>query len=297
MKWVQGVIIAMEEPMDQLTQEERELWESLKKYQDTTVGEYGLVSVEGLSYLNYATDLLIMGSMYNSGKNWARDDMWRFYELSSKYYPKEKTNGIFFDIGANIGTTSIYFKKVIDRNIQIIAFEPSDKNYKMLDINMRLNDIAESDYCLEKLALADEEGLCAFSYDESNSGGSQLVLGEETNGTAMVKTISLDQYVERSNIDVSKIKYFWVDVEGAEPLFLRGAEQTIRNAEAPMVMEFSPAKYKANGEYMNCVDSLCHLYDSFIYMHDNNNSIHPIDELYRYEDAVQQVDLFLFRVN
>lgn len=281
--------------MDQLTAEEKKILEELKRYQETVTGEYGMVSVEGLSYVNYATDTLIMGSMYNTGKNWACDDMLRFYELSREYYPSKAGRGLFFDIGANIGTTSIYFKKKIDKDIQIIAFEPSDKNYKMLDINMRLNDIDGEDFCLEKMALSDQEGECAFSYDEYNSGGSGLVFEKSLCNETMVKTISLDQYVVKNSIDVSKIKYFWVDIEGAEPLFLRGAEKTIKESAAPMVMEFSPAKYKANGEYMNCVDLLCHLFDSFIYMHDDNKNIHPIDVLYRYEDAVQQVDLFLIR--
>ena len=281
--------------MDQLTAEERKIWGDLKKYQETINGEYGIVSVEGLSYINYATDVLIMGSMYNTGKNWACDDMWRFYELSRTYYPSKAGSGFFFDIGANIGTTSIYFKKKIDKDVQIIAFEPSDKNCKMLDINMRLNDINCDDYCLERIALSDQEGECAFSYDEYNSGGSGFVLGESKGDNTFVKTVPLDQYVAGNNIDVLGIKYFWVDIEGAEPLFLRGAEKTIRESGAPMVMEFSPAKYKASGEYMNCVDLLCHLFDSFIYMHDDNKTIHPIDELYRYEDAVQQVDLFLVR--
>ncbi len=292
---ITDTVIENEDPDIDDGVETKDFWKRFDKYRESINGEYGMVSVEGLTYISYASDLLIMGTMYNTGINWARDDMWRFFRLSEKYYGPDDRKQYFLDIGANIGTTGIYFKKKIDPEVNIIAFEPSRENYRMLQINMQLNGIDKEQYCLEELALSDKSGEAVFSYNISNSGGSRLVSGNGAEGTVTVNTIRFDDYVAQKGIDVSQIKYIWVDVEGAEPLFLRGARDILSEIRVPMVMEFSPKNYKESGNYMECVDLLYSIYDYFIYMHDTTDTLHPIDELYRYEDAEQLVDLFLVK--
>ncbi len=275
--------------------EEDELKEMINSYSSQVSGDFGLVQVEGLSYINYASDVLIMAWMYDKKRNWADEDMRKFYSLSRKYYLQTETQNLFLDIGANIGTTCIYFKKKIDPSIQIVAFEPAEKNYRMLCANFLLNEIDEGDYRVEKLALSDEEGETEFVYDSMNSGGSRALHGEKTGKNTNVSTTTLDGYVKRGMLDADKIKYLWVDIEGFEPYFLRGAEETLRSVDAPMVMEFSPEKYRKDGVYMECIDVLCRIYDEFIYMHDEKEILHPVDELYRYEDSDQLVDLFFIK--
>lgn len=279
----------------QKTSKENEFEEMVSSYKSRVQGNFGLVQVEGLSYINYASDVLIMAWMYAQKRNWADEDMRRFYSLSCKHYPQVEGRNLFLDIGANIGTTCIYFKKMIDPSVKIIAFEPAEKNYRMLKANFLLNEIDEQDYKVERLALSDEEGETEFVYDSVNSGGSRALHGEKTGKNVNVATTTLDGYIQRGMLDAAKIKYIWVDIEGFEPYFLRGAEATLKSIDVPMVMEFSPENYRRDGVYMECIDILCRIYDSFIYMHDENEKLHPIDELYRYEDSNQLVDLFFVK--
>lgn len=267
----------------------------INKYENHISGDYSVVTAEECSYIHNSRERLIMGHMYYSGMNWAHDDMWKFYRLANKYYEFTNEQNIFCDIGANIGTTSIYFKKKIDPDIKILAFEPSKENYKMLKINMLLNDIDEKDQILVNMGVSDHEEKASFAYDSFNSGGSKIVKGGESKEE--VELTAFDSYIRKILIDAESIKYIWVDVEGFEPYFVNGAGETLRSINVPIVIEFSPDKYIAEGCYREYVDQLCDIYDGFIYMQDDDEKIHKIEELYSFEGQKELplLDLFLLK--
>jgi len=265
------------------------------KYEEHIIGDYTAVTAEGCSYLHNSSDRLIMGSMYCNKENWARDDMLRFYRLAQKYYHFTEKQKLFCDIGANIGTTSIYFKKKIDPDIRILAFEPSPENYKMLRINMILNDIPEEDQLLVNMGVSDREEEVSFRYDAFNSGGSRILRGEETGDR--IRTIPFDVYMKNEQLDPLAIKYIWVDVEGFEPYFVKGGMETLKQIDVPTVIEFSPAKYIENGCYREYMDTLKEIYGRYICMQDDEEKVREIGELCRYEHAetLPLYDLFLLK--
>lgn len=73
-------------------------------------------TVEGLSYVATSADNIIMDNMYVRRVNWASNEMRLFYELAKKYYNVDDSAGYFLDLGANIGTTGVYFCKKLAPN-------------------------------------------------------------------------------------------------------------------------------------------------------------------------------------
>ena len=110
-----------------------------------------------------------MQNMYINQSNFSKAEMEIYYELVNKFYPNRKEDGYFLDLGANIGTTCIYFKKYLDSKVKILAFEPITETFKFLKINLILNDI--EDYVIEKLALSDKTEERDMYLRPGNPGG------------------------------------------------------------------------------------------------------------------------------
>lgn len=95
---------------------------------------------EDIVYVALSEDETIPRYMYETGRNFSDIMIDTFFRLADKYFPDlVKSGGYFLDIGANIGTTSIYVKKKINRNLQIVGFEPYKSNYDLFRVNCILN--------------------------------------------------------------------------------------------------------------------------------------------------------------
>jgi len=145
----------------------------------------------------------------------------RRLNLTKKIIP---TDGICFDVGANIGIYTILFSKF---SKSVYSFEPSPGNlrflYKMLEINKIKNaQVIRS-------AVADFIGVCSFK--ESNSCATGKL---DEKGNLKVKVTTLDEFSAKSNIQPDLIK---IDVEGAELSVLKGAKNCILNKHPIIVME------------------------------------------------------------
>lgn len=131
--------------------------------------------------------------------------------------------GVAVDIGAHIGTWTLplagAFKKVY-------AFEPHPDNYRCLKANTAGCNNVEA----RNVALGEKVGTCDVCDDpmrHGNSGARITVLNEG----APVLVIPLDS-LHLPAVDLLKL-----DVEGAEILVLRGAEETLKRTNPVIVME------------------------------------------------------------
>jgi len=146
----------------------------------------------------------------------------------------------FFDIGANLGQYTLLAAKQVGINGQVHSFEPSSRMFSELKFNVELNGL--SNVCnLNNVAVSDKEGISKLSKYEAGgevygSLGNQnwaesckSIIGHEE-----VKTITLNGYIkERNIIHVDLIK---IDIEGAELLALRGANQLLNCPDAPTIV-------------------------------------------------------------
>ena len=137
----------------------------------------------------------------------------------------------FFDIGANIGWYSIYFRKLFG-NMKIHAFEPIASTCEEFRKNILLNK-AEPIH-VNNFGLADKNQTVDFYVSPSLLAASSLA--DTFKSDDKIKIASeirrLDDYCMENAVQPDFIK---CDVEGAELLVFRGAEETLTEAK-PLVM-------------------------------------------------------------
>ena len=263
-------------------------------------------TVEGLSYIATAKDRLLMGWMYVNRVNHAADSMKLFHTLSKKYYGVDDSAGYFLDLGANIGTTGIYFTKKLAPNLKLLAFEPDAENFKLLRINLLLNDVSDDKATIVNCGLGDKFDELTMYRNLDNPGGNGMfnnLLGENF-PTETIKIMPLDSYLAEHKIAAHEVKYIWIDTEGFEPQVLLGAKNLLTENPAPIFMEFNPMIWNKTGYLERLIDLLKSVgYTQFIWTAEPNQAkygnLHSIDELWDCKNSKDWIgalaDIFLIK--
>ena len=264
--------------------------------------DYSTCTVEGISYVATSKDDYVISQMYLKGKNHAEDEMKTFHALAKKYYNVDDSAGYFLDLGANIGTTGIYFTKKIAPNLKLLAFEPDPENFKLLHANLILNDMINK-------AIAVNYGLGEY-FDEKimyrdlkNPGHNNVTEPKNDVPTEKIEIIPLDAYLDEMQIAAQEVKYIWIDTEGFEPQVLLGAKNLLRENPTPVFMEFNPTAWNKSGFFERMVDLLKAAgYTHWIHIPTftgGNETLFPIDELLGCKDLSYNIgetgDIFLVR--
>jgi FkbM family methyltransferase len=202
------------------------------------------VTVDGVQY-SFSTDDWIIGrSLYVNGC-WDDEFMKTavaFLDERSEGQPFSE--GVFVDVGANIGTTTI---QALDRfNARhAIAIEPSPQCLPYLYSNLAANRLSNRCDIIEA-ALSDVPGEVAFRIGENNSGAGEVI--KETDGPdRIVSSQKLDDIILSLGVGLSELSLVWIDTEGHEYRVLNGAKNVIR-AGIPIVIEFWPQRLRENGD-------------------------------------------------
>lgn len=253
-------------------------------------------SISDISYIADSRDEVISNCI-NMGKDFAHSQIDYFFRLTDKYYGK--VGNIFLDIGANIGTTSIYVKKKYS-NLNVIAFEPSKSNFKMLRMNCILNDT--EDINLVNIGLGNKSETVSFTYVPNNpgdcavSGKAGYAGNDEIEYVENVEIKTLDEYLSENNISNDDIGYIWMDTQGFEKEIFEGAKKLFKSRKIPMLSEFNPEIYIKNNTYDEYVSCLSECYDHFIDINElvaeYKENVHKISDLYEYNK--NDTDLFFF---
>jgi FkbM family methyltransferase len=124
----------------------------------------------------------------------------------------------FVDLGANVGTYSIFVGRLARPGGRILAVEPEEALLDRLHENIALNDL---DIRVAPVAVGDREGVIEFAVDLNNLGFTSLNLGRKGRGERRVirlpvrKLLGLVKEHGFARIDALK-----ADIEGAEDLAL-----------------------------------------------------------------------------
>jgi FkbM family methyltransferase len=149
-------------------------------------------------------------------------------------------NGVFIDIGANIGTfTLVAARRALHG--QVHAFEPSAHHFARLARNVDLNHF--ENVFLNQKGLYDQPGEAILflpsQAGEMNNSGAASLYTCETEGAAQVSEgvslIRLDDYIRDRNIE--RVDIIKIDIEGAEIKALEGARETITRFRPLVFME------------------------------------------------------------
>ena len=146
-----------------------------------------------------------------------------------------KSQDIVFDIGANIGCTSILFG---ENSQKVYSFEPSKSTYAFLEKNISnsgLNNIITFN-----LGLGSENFVTQLTYSPDNrSGGfvSNLINATDDHIIEEIHIHKLDDFIKKSNL--TRIDFIKIDAEGFEPKILTGATETVLNFKPVIILELN----------------------------------------------------------
>ena len=146
------------------------------------------------------------------------------------------------DVGANIGTICI---PAVTRGLarRAIAIEPEPANFRLLEINVRLNDLSDR-IVLHNVAVGPADGqTLQMELSQDNSGDHRIRVSsddgaydERTRRVIQVESKTLDTLV--GSLEASST-LVWMDTQGYEGQVLLGAANIVA-ARVPLVLEFWP---------------------------------------------------------
>ena len=200
-------------------------------------------------------------------------------------------NGVFIDVGANIGYFSLVVAKQFN-NAKVYAVEPVSKTYEMLCKNIAFNQ------CQEKIipinsAVGNQQGVVDII---DNRGPKNHIFVDSLNlsknqkyshETAEVTT--LDNTVNK--LKISEIDLIKVDIEGYESYFIDGAKQTL--SQLPLLLiEIQQKRSQIFGKQAKqVIESLLGLGYSYLVVSKNKNRIIYANNI---EEAILEGKDFIF---
>tara|TARA_B100000287_G_scaffold118175_1_gene110095 strand:+ start:319 stop:1158 length:840 start_codon:yes stop_codon:yes gene_type:complete len=186
------------------------------------------VNTKNGTFIVDAADLEVGGKLRNKGE-YGIDEINRI----SQFIDNQSSVLI---VGAHIGSLAIPVAKICS---ELVAIEANPNNFKLLQINIKLNDI--SNIIAHNIAASEREETIQFQLNTVNSGGSKRV---PVNNHYMytydnpkvidVEAHSLDNYLPNNNFDLVLI-----DIEGSEYFAMQGMSNILTNTKT-LIVEFLP---------------------------------------------------------
>ncbi|MDL2314524.1 FkbM family methyltransferase [Desulfovibrio sp. OttesenSCG-928-C14] len=179
----------------------------------------------------------------------------RLYEYwGEKTRIKVEKDDYVFDCGACFGDTAVHFCHDAGEKGRVFAFEAYPKMTEIVRMNIALNpDFADRIILIEK-AVSDRGGL-ELSFNLSGEGSSYCSDRTDLSaGTISVQTTTIDEEAAKRNLP--RVDFIKMDIEGAEPDALRGAEKTLRAFKPKLAVSIyhRTEDYQSIPAYLNGLD-------------------------------------------
>jgi FkbM family methyltransferase len=151
-----------------------------------------------------------------------------------------RKNSSLLEIGANIGTQTIYFA-LSRAYAHIVSIEPDPRNFALLQTNISQNHLEQA-VTLINCAAGDVDGRIDFYMNANNHGKSSAIRqsAKDTKITVPVRPVS--GILNDLAIDPAAIGLVWMDIEGYEPVACRSMAP-LMSRRVPLYMEFTPLFY------------------------------------------------------
>jgi FkbM family methyltransferase len=140
-------------------------------------------------------------------------------------------DGVFFDIGANIGYYSLMAAKY--GASRIVAFEPNPELAKRCRLNIELNQLSDRIELLE-VALGEKNGTVNLKLDDVDLGSSSIVSDVRGAIEIAVPIVTLSEVVTK--MDMPQIDVLKIDVEGMEDRILKPFFLTAQKSILPKMV-------------------------------------------------------------
>lgn len=150
----------------------------------------------------------------------------------------DQSGKILLELGANIGTHSVYLMRAGGFE-RAICIEPEPHNVVLLKHNLLQNDLTETTTVVE-CAVGDREGVAELYLHRGNSGGASLFNGDG-HPSIKVPLRRVDSILTENNVPSNSVGLVWMDIEGAEPDALRSMTDLVEH-RVPILMEYMPSR-------------------------------------------------------
>jgi len=272
--------------------------------------QFGTVRGTNAIYQFDVRDLVIPSYIFTRRKTYAQEDIELFFRFAQEKCGIAPKEGLFLDIGANIGTTTVHVAKNMGPGLQVMAFEPDRLNFQLLTANCEQNGCGNVKLC--NTALSNRSGVMELQVFDYNRGKCKLMTEndaaeQKADNTKSVQTesvpvISLDDYLRENEISGDQIHYIWMDVEGHESCVIDGMMTLLTAYHPPLLMEFTPKGVPFmevdDGDFAMLYQNLSRVYENMIVWPINDPrhpAEFPITHLKRlFEEESQQYNLFLY---
>ncbi len=254
---------------------------------------YVSAEADGLSFLFGRTDHSIIDYMVENKKLWAREEMdfilSYFEDLS--VLPK-----VLMDIGANVGTSIIYFRSRLGSGCKYYAVEPVTENYNLLNANCAINGFYDintyrcgiSDTPGEANMQIDPENMATCKISGSDNDGLVFAKSEAAYDGESIKLVTLDGFVEDNHVPEDFPMLFWIDVEGHEPEVFRSGLNIFRNTDCVVFCEYNPRLYKSNGRYESFISDIKQCFRRFVCYESAQSGNHPFRDISELDNVAEE---------
>ncbi len=230
------------------------------------------------------------GRILHVYRNHEFDEMTRYVNMLRKEgFLKQEADGVVLDVGGYIGMSSTGFllDGVFEKSI---AFEPSPENYRLLKQNIAHNDLQQRMTGLN-IALSDSEGTLEFELSNKNFGDHRIrksgeveagFYDEQDRQVIKVPAKTLDSLSEQElGISFDQVRLIWMDIQGHEGKFLKGAQTFLKSHPAvPVAMEFWPYAIKRSGisreEFLSLVSGM---FDGYYLLGNDDYQYFEVDQI------------------
>jgi FkbM family methyltransferase len=162
-----------------------------------------------------------------------------YYEPELLYLEKILSPGkVFVDAGANFGIYTLLASKIVGEAGRVISFEPSSRVFPVLRRNITLNGF--KNVLAFPVALTDKPRRARLYYHPAvgcDSLGKDASFEQDAHAEE-IETESLDNVLRHAS--VGRVDVIKMDVQGAEELALRGANEIVASTRPVVIFEFFP---------------------------------------------------------
>ncbi|HRP01542.1 MAG TPA: FkbM family methyltransferase [Candidatus Kapabacteria bacterium] len=156
---------------------------------------------------------------------YVKNDYFKFFNI--------KTDDVVLDAGANIGLFTVLAGKKLNNTGMVIAVEPDDNNFEMLQANIELNNLKNiSPY---KKGLWSKNTNLEFLIG-NRPGEHSLIDNEQSSGKKVViECVSLDSLLD--TFAIPNFDFIKMDIEGAEIEVVLNSIKVLENTKTKWVIE------------------------------------------------------------
>lgn len=161
---------------------------------------------------------------------------WDFDQILKLKNIIKNSNSLFLDCGSNFGSYSIIIASLC-KNTKVISFDASLKTIKRLEENIDLNNLKTIEVHNVGIGQYDsEEYFNDYDSDFKNLGSYRF---EKVPNSKPIKTIKLDNFLNKMNLDKYESILIKLDIEGHEYQALLGLIDTIKQYKPIFFIEIS----------------------------------------------------------